>query len=511
MSKNLVSQEIIDEFSVAIGKEKVSIDKPTRTCYSITHGPEFLLHDNYFDYFLPDAVLRPSCAEDVQNIVRIAGKCEIPLVPSGGRSGSSGAEGMRGGIVVDMCRMTKILELDEKNYRITGEAGVRMVDLVSYLKKRGYMAIDWPASDEIATLGSRAAINGYNWWENRWGSAGTIIQGIEVVLPDGNIVQLGRGGNRPTKSAIGWNLMDLFIGSRGTLGIITKVTEMFTDFPSILVSRGAAFHTVKEGIEAYLDLKKSKYSNTVWRVVASVSEHMSFPITVGKSWPDEIAMMVNYDLYGEPSEVEGMVKCAQEILKNHNGFTRPEMSEMVSWYSSHMSEWKGIKEGMNIELGLASHLFGDRIKTEGYSARPVFLDPNIPDSSLLAYYSELQKLLATIEDGKTYPNLAECVKVYDHGAIIPGVRGFNKMWVVLHVYRKSMNKESRKEFIEWFKKHIELILRFGGAISTTHGWLPRELEVEFIKKIMGEKEYELMKKIKNLIDPKNIMNPKIIF
>ncbi|MCK4788600.1 MAG: FAD-binding oxidoreductase, partial [Desulfobacteraceae bacterium] len=433
MSKTLVSQEIIDEFSAAIGKEKVSIDKPTRTCYSITHGPEFLLHENYFDYFLPDAVLGPSCTEDVQNIVRIANKYEIPLVPSGGRSGSCGAEGMRGGIVVDMCRMAKILELDEKNYRITGEAGVRMIDLVSYLKKRGYMAIDWPDSDEIATLGSRAAINGYNWWENRWGSAGSIIQGIEVVLPDGNVVQLGRGSNIPTKSSVGWNLMDLFIGSRGTLGIVTKVTEKFTDFPPRSVLGRAAFHTFKEGIEAYLDLKKGKYSNTVWRVTCNVNQRMDFPIIAGKSWPDEIAMMVNYELYGESSEVEGMGKRAGEILKNHNGFTKPEMSEMMSWFSSHASEWKGISGKVtNIALGFASHLFGGQIKTEGYSARPVFLDPNIPDSSLSAYYSELQKLLATIEDGETYPNLAECAKVYDHGAIIPGVIGFNKMWIVIH-------------------------------------------------------------------------------
>ena len=164
MSEPNVSQKISDELSAAIGEKKVATDKPTRICYTITHGPEFLLHDDYFNKFLPDVVLIPSCTEDVQNIVRIANKYEIPLVPSGGRSGTYGAEGIRGGMVVDMCGMDKILELDEKNYRITGEAGVRMVDLVSYLKKKGYMAIDWPDSDEIATLGSRAALNGYNWY-----------------------------------------------------------------------------------------------------------------------------------------------------------------------------------------------------------------------------------------------------------------------------------------------------------------------------------------------------------
>lgn len=511
MDKKFISQDIINEFSDAIGKEKAYVDKPTRICYSITHGPEWLLHEDYFDDFLPDAVLTPYCTEDVQSIVRIANKYEIPLVPSGGRSGSYGAEGMCGMIVVDMCKMDKIIDLDAKNYRITGEAGVRMIDLVSYLKKRGYMAIDWPASDEIATLGARAALNGYNWWENRWGSAGIIIQGIEVVLPDGNVVHVGRGSNKPTKSSVGWNLMDLFIGSRGTLGIITKVTEKFTDLPPKSVSGEAAFSTFKEGIEAYLDLKRSKYSNTVWRVLCTVVEKTRSPIIIGKSWPVEIAMVVSYVLYGESYEVEGMEKHAKEILKNHNGFTRPEISEMTCWWDSHTNEWKGIGTNINFDLAFASHLFGDRVKTEGYSARPVYLDPNIPDGSLLTYYSELQKLLASIEDEKIYPSLTGCVRVFDRGAILPGVRGFNKMWISMNVYRKNMNKESRKEFINWFRKHVELIWRAGGVISTTHAWIPRELEVEFMKKTMGEKEYDLMKKIKKTIDPKNIMNPKIIF
>ena len=513
MDKTFISEDIVSEFSSAIGKEKIYIDKPTRMCYTFTHGPEFLLHENYLDLFLPDAVLTPSCTEDVQNIVRIANKYKTLLIPSGGRSHSYGAEGMRGGIVVDMVRMDKILDIDEENYLVTGESGVLMVDLVSYLQKRGYMAIDWPASDEIATLGARASTNGYNWWENRWGSAGIIIQGLEVVLPDGNVVQVGRGSKIPTKASTGWNLMDLFIGSRGTIGIITKVTETFTNLPSKSSSGQAAFSNFKDAIEAYLNLKKSKYSNNLWRATCTVNEKTRYPIVKGKSWPDEIAMVVGYTLYGELYEVEGMGKCAEEILKNHNGFKKQEISELNRWWDSVGREWRGVQEIFNsgYDLSFASHLFSGKIEAKGYSAHPIFLDPNIPDGSLVDYYSELQKLLDLIENGKTYPNLANCINIGDHGAILPGVRGYNKMWVVLYVYQKNMDGESRKEFIDWFRKYAELVWRFGGAISSTHAWIPRELEVEFMKKTMGQTEYELMKKIKNLFDPNNIMNPKIFF
>lgn len=511
MSKIFITQGIIDEFSDAIGKEKVLIDEPTRMCYTVTHGPECLLHENYFDDFLPDAVLTPSCTEDVQSIVRIANKYEIPLVPSGGRSGTYGAEGMRGGVTVDMLKMDKILELDEKNYRVTGEAGVRMVDLVSYLKKRGYMATDWPGSDEICTLGSRAAVNGYGYWENRWGPAGTIIEGLEVVLPDGNVVHVGRGSNKPTKTSTGWNLMDLFIGSRGTLGIVTKVTEKFTEYPPAEAYGEAAFGTFKEGIEAYLELKRSKYSNTVWRLSCTTDEKMYSEVTIGKSWPKEIAMLVHYSLYGQPSEVEEMEKCAKEIMKKHNGFTTPEVGEITNWWDSHAIKWKDLDKKVNISLGFASHVFGGRIKTDGYSAKTIFLDPNISDSNLLDWHSKFREHCASMEDENIYPNLAKCAIVRDVGRVLPGVLGFNKTWATIHIYHKNMNKESRKELLSWYRKHVELIFQCNGAISTTHAWIPREFEVEYMKKTMGEKEYDLMKKIKKTIDPKNIMNPKIIF
>jgi len=517
MEEILISKKIIDEFIRAIGKEKVFLDKPTRMCYSITHGPECILHENYFEKFLPDVVLIPFCTEDVKSIIMIANRYKVPIIPSGGRSGSYGAEGTPGSIVLDMCKMNRILDFNEKNYRITGEAGVRMKDLISYLKEKGYMATDWPASDEIATLGSRAAVNGYSWWDNRWGSAGTTIQGIEVVLPDGNVLQLARGSNIPTKSSVGWNLMDLFIGSKGTLGVVTKVTEKFTDYPSKAVNGESAFHTYEEAIKAYLELKKSKYSNTIWRLMCSVKEPNMFPLMTGKSWPKEIAMMLRYDIFGEPSEVNAMEKRVHEVFEENNGFRRPEVSEYVSWWDSRADQRNNINKSVahygtvNSLLAFSSHVFGGRINTNDYSAKPVYIDPNIPDDNLLDYYYEMRKNLDKIEDGKTYPNLAKCVKVYDPGAFIPGATGYNKMWIAMHVYRKNLNKKSREEFIDWFKKHAEIVWKFGGVLSSTHAWIPRELEPKFMEKTMGKNEYEFMKRVKKFIDPNNIMNPKIIF
>ena len=98
------------------------------------------------------------------------------------------------------------------------------------------MCVDFPTINKAATLGARAALHGYNKFENRWGSVGCHIKGLEVVLPNGEVVWLGRGTSKPTKSCVGLNLMDLFIGSRGTLGVVTKVTERSITLPFPYIS-----------------------------------------------------------------------------------------------------------------------------------------------------------------------------------------------------------------------------------------------------------------------------------
>ncbi|MEM2921206.1 MAG: FAD-dependent oxidoreductase, partial [Candidatus Bathyarchaeia archaeon] len=185
----------IDEISSRIGKDKVFTDKATRLCHRFTHGPEAILHSDLND-FLPDAVVRPTCTEEVQEIVRVADKYEVPLVPQGGLTGSYGAEGMRGTIAVDMTCMDKIIEFDERNHWITAEAGVRIQQIVDFLDEKGYLYYDNPTLAAISTLGSRVAINGYTVYENRWGSSQHVILGIEAVLPNGDVVQLGRGSSK---------------------------------------------------------------------------------------------------------------------------------------------------------------------------------------------------------------------------------------------------------------------------------------------------------------------------
>ena len=152
------AQDMIDELSINLGKDKVSDDMPTRLVYRITHGPEALLHEN-LEEFTPAAVVRPTSTEDVQTIAKLADKYDVPIVPQGGRTCTYGAEAMRDCIVIDTASINKILEIDEGSYRITAEAGVRVVDFTRYLEERGFLCVDFPTMNKAATLGARAALH----------------------------------------------------------------------------------------------------------------------------------------------------------------------------------------------------------------------------------------------------------------------------------------------------------------------------------------------------------------
>ena len=223
-------QECIQDITRSIGEDNISVDKASRIVHRITHGPEAMLHEDLGD-FTPAAVVRPRTTEDVVAIVNYANKYEIPLIPQGGRTCTYGAESVRDGIVVDTTSMNEILEFDEPAFRIKSQAGVRVVDYIDYLAQRGYMSLEFPTMNRTSTLGSRASISGYNKFENRWGGSRDHIKGLEVVLANGDVVQVGRGSSLPTKSVVGLDMMGMFIGSRGTLGIITKVTERFIPVP----------------------------------------------------------------------------------------------------------------------------------------------------------------------------------------------------------------------------------------------------------------------------------------
>ncbi|MFH1480620.1 MAG: FAD-binding oxidoreductase [Pseudomonadota bacterium] len=492
----------IEAVSEKLEPNQVSTDMPTRIVHRLTHGPESLLHEDQND-FTPALVVRPKSTEDVVGIVEIANEYEIPIVPQGGRTGTYGAEGMRDCLVVDLANMNKILKLDEETYRITAQAGIRIVDYNEFLKQKGYMSLEWPTMILSSTLGSRAAVSGYNKFENTWGGSAVNIKAMEVVLANGDVVRLGRGSRIPTKNVTGFDLMSLFLGSRGTFGLITEVTEQFIDIPPKAIYGVWAFKNIEDATRAYIELLSTRYKGVIWRAKTYHKRRLAtwMELRFGKHWPDDIEMLTEYHIHGETEIAEAMETIAKEVVKRHHGFWRddiPRLFELTQ--SSH--------ESIGVFMGMGS-LYSDRVKDGGMGFKLIPLDPIVPHDRLVEAYRPILRHLMKIEDGKSYPALTGKLFVFEPGSAIPGELGYTKLWIVLNANTKKWDNETRKAFKDWFRDYIELVWSYGSALTGTHGFIPSDMQTEIVKREIGEKEYELMKTIKNALDPKNIMNPKI--
>lgn len=494
----------IDELCAALGQDQVSDDLPTRISYRGTHGPESLLHEDLYD-LTPAVVARPRSTDDIVALVKIADAYGVPIVPQGGRSGSFGAEGVRDGIIIDTARMDRIVHLDEKNYRITVEAGVRVKDYNSFLEERGFLSLEHPTMVYTSTMGSRGAQAGYNKFETTWGGSAVNTKGLEVVLANGDVLRVGRGSRVPTKNVTGFDLMSLFLGSRGSFGIIAKTTEQFIDMPERQIYGIAAFTNVPDALEAYKELLSSHYTGLVWRVKTyhRMRVETTLKVMFDTIWPDAIAMVTDYHIFGPRIIAEQMEEIAKAITHKHNGFWHDGIPPISDIAQKH-------HEAMGKYVGMGS-LQSDRLVDGGMGYRLVPLDPVLPNSALVEFHDAIMPHLMKIEDGRSYAPLTGKLFVFDPGAAVPGELGFTKWWICLNANWKIWNNDTRQAFKDWFREYAELVWSYGGALSGTHGFIPTDMQAELLKREVGEKEYELMKTLKQALDPKNIFNPRVRF
>ena len=200
---------------------------------------------------LADAVALPGCTEEVSEIVKLAASVGMPIVPYGGGTGvMGGALPIRGGLVVSMQRMDRILDVSPKDLTATVEAGVVVGDLVDHLQDYGLMFGHDPYSVPIATIAGTISTNGVGYMAAAHGPMGSQVVALEVVMPDGSVLE-----TRPVpKYSSGPNLNHLFIGSEGAFGIITKATVRVFRKPEASVLTSASFDSFDRGFAAAAEL-----------------------------------------------------------------------------------------------------------------------------------------------------------------------------------------------------------------------------------------------------------------
>ncbi|MBI3942295.1 MAG: FAD-binding protein [Chloroflexi bacterium] len=220
----------------------------------VLHRPEDVLlyeYDGALDRAKPDFVVFPRTTADVQAVVRLANRVNVPFMPRGAGTGlSGGAVPIEGGIVIVFSRMNRILHVDIPNLQAVVQPGVVNLDITQAVAPQGYYFVPDPSSQRACTIGGNVAENSGGPHCLAYGVTANHVLGLEVVLPDGEAVWLGGRTQDPP----GYDLRGLFIGSEGTMGIVTQVVVRLTHVPETVKTLLVVFENVEDASSAVSDI-----------------------------------------------------------------------------------------------------------------------------------------------------------------------------------------------------------------------------------------------------------------
>ncbi|MBE3598605.1 MAG: FAD-binding protein [Limnochordaceae bacterium] len=243
---------------------------------------------------VPDAVVFVRSTEQVQEVVRLARRHRLPVIARGsGTNLSGGTVPVSGGIVVAFARMNRILEIDEANLTVTVEPGVLTAQVHQAVEERGLFYPPDPGSMAISTIGGNVAENAGGLRGLKYGVTGDYVMGLEAVLASGELV---RTGGKNVKDVAGYDLTSLFVGSEGTLGIVTRVTLKLLPLPEYRRVAVATFGAVEAAARA------------VSRIIAA----RIVPATLEFLDRGTIGAVEDYAHVGLPTGVEAMLLMAQD-------------------------------------------------------------------------------------------------------------------------------------------------------------------------------------------------------
>ena len=306
-----MTPEIVRALEGVVGADRVSTRETDRLVYSVDAYwlPQMWL-DRGHRTPVPDVIVHPGSTDEVAAILKIANNARIPVVPWGGGSGTQGgALPTHGGIVIDLKRLNRILEINAGSLYVRAEAGINGGQLEWALNERGLTLPHYPASANCATLGGYLAPRGSGTISTKYGKAEDLVMSIEVVLPDGTIIRTPHVPNH----ASGPDFMRLFLGSEGTFGVITEATMQVAMLPEARLFRAVLFKDVATGLEAGRRMMTSRLDPLVLRMYDPHSTGLLVKRVLGYEL-DGAYMIIGFDGFAEiaaAQEARAMAICAE--------------------------------------------------------------------------------------------------------------------------------------------------------------------------------------------------------
>ncbi len=424
--------------------------------------------EDTYDPVLSQAVVFPETNEEVSKILKLCNEYKIPVVPFGtGTSLEGHVVGNENGITISLEKMNKVISVNAADFDCRVQANVTRKQLNEYLREDGvFFPID-PGAD--AALGGMAACSASGTMAVKYGTMRTVVSGLTIVLANGDIIKTGA---RTKKSSAGYNLTNLFIGSEGTLGVITEVQVRLSPIPESIMSAVCYFPNLDSAVLTSQEI--IQYGVNIARIEMLNKEQMEISIKYSKLENIKPSPTLFFEFHGSEESNKEAIKIVEELSKNNGGSN---------------FKWAESIEERN-KLWKARHDVYYSVKALGKNMKVYSTDVCVPISKLVECVSWAEK------------------EVSNKGLIAPMVGHVgdgNFHSVILY---DPNDKEKQKLIKDYSDKLIEKALALEGTITGEHG-------IGLQKKNYLLKEHPdnlpVMKSIKKSIDPNNIMNPGKVF
>ena len=467
-----VTKQIVEKLEKIVGRENLVLDPDKMLDYS---HDEFSLAEIAR---LPELVVKPRSTEEVSEILRLAEREKIPVTPRGGATGlCGGCVPSQAGIVLSLDKMKRIVEVDRENQMAVVEAGVTLKDFYEAVEEAGLFFPPHPG-EESAMFGGLVATNAGGSRAVKYGVIRNYVRGLEVVLPGGAIIRLG---GKLMKSSTGYSLLNLMVGSEGTLGVITQATIQLMPPSPATRSLIIPYDDLEDAIETVPLLSRKKILpmavEFMEREVVQITEEFlkkKWPCSQGKTY-----LLIILDASSE-EEMNKLSETVAEVCLEKGAIDvyvadSPDKQRLVLDMRSKFYEAlkAGVVEVLDISVPrgeIAKHVkrvheisvkHGIWLPTYGHAA-----DGNVHTHIMKARY----------EDGKLIP-VAE-----------------NEWRTKSDLVRKELYRDCQER---------------GGVISGEHGI--GIVKKSYLSYVIGKEEIQLMKGIKKIFDPHHILNPGKIF
>ena len=456
---NQVTDAAVNELIKICGKNSVITEQEKLENYS----HDELNDKNYTK--TPSVVALPASAAEVSMIIKYAAANNIPVIARGAGTGfTAGSVAITGGIVLSLEKMNKIIEIDTENMFITAESGVRTSEIQKAAMEAGFLYAGDPCSCESSFIGGNAATNAGGNKAVKYGTTRRQVYGLEIVTASGEIINLG---GKCMKDSTGYSLLNLIIGSEGTLAVITKVCLKLMPLPKNSIDLLIIFKSLDTAIKI------------VPKIISLASSATCIEFMDNKT-----------------------VRCCEEFLKEklpHSETGYYIIVKLEGDSQEQLEENAVLIDELCVQNGAVETLVAEPSKI--WKARKAFAEADRAKSiifsaeDLVVPVSKISEAVSKIEElSNKYGLTAHCAGHAADGNIHA------------NILKENLSDDDYSEKLHKFQNELyDFVYSIGGKLSGEHGIGYKRAKL--MKKYANPAEYEMMKVVKTALDPKNILNP----